>query len=348
MAETKDLFPETIPKLAKPTPWRTLVLLVVLFLIASQLWQWYAARQRFAKLEFQLASRLTALTEQHQQTLALVKNADERSTEAAAKSAILEQKLQETLSHQQALESMYYELANSKEDRVVAEAEQLLDIASQQLLLAGNSKSALIALQIADTRLQSLNTPQAITLKQSIRQDIERLQNLPAVDIASMTQKLDIVANSIDGLPVISEPASQTPKPPAPAWNASTWQQLSREIWQDFKNLIRVERIDRPEPALLSAEQVYFLKENLRLRLLSARIALLQHDEASYRTDLQVASAWLKKYFNMRDLRSKQALEGLAQLSSSKIILELPDISASLALASKYKLALEARLQEGS
>lgn len=345
MAEIKDLFPETIPKAIIKPAWRTGLLILVLVLIASQLWHWYAVRQRLANMEFQLASRLTTLDEHHQQSLTLAKSADERSTEAAAKSAILEQKLQESLSQQQALETMYYELANSKEDRVVAEAEQLLGIASQQLLLAGNSKSALIALQIADTRLQSLNTPQAITLKQSIRQDIQRLQNLPAVDIASMTEKLDLVANSIASLPVISEPATHTEKTLAPAWNASTWQQLSREIWQDFKNLIRVERIDKPQPALLSAEQSFFLKENLRLRLLSARIALLQHDEASYRTDLQVASAWLKKYFNLRDLSTKQALDRLTQLSSSKIILELPDISASLDLASKYKLSLEARLQ---
>lgn len=347
MTETPDLFPETIAPMRKVAPWRVWLLIAVLLVVTIQLWQWYATRQRLNKMELQLATRLTELTEHHQQSLALAKTADEHSQQAATKTLLLEQKLQETLSQQQALETMYYELANTKEERLVTEAEQLLDIASQQLLLAGNSKSALIALQIAETRLQSLNAPQAVMLKQSIREDIQHIQNLPAIDIASMTQKLEQVSATVQDLPVISEPATQLEKAPAPVWTANTWQQLGAEIWQDFKNLIRVERIDRPEPALLSAEQEFFLKENLRLRLLSARIALLQHDEATYRTDLQVASAWLKKYFNMRDLRSKQALEGLAQLSSGKIILDLPDISGSLGLASKYKQALEAKLEQG-
>lgn len=347
MSETPDLFPETIKRLRKPAPWLTWVVIVFLLLIAVELWQWYATRQRLNKMEFQLATRLTELNERHQQSLALAKTADEHSQQAATKTLLLEQKLQETLSQQQALETMYYELANTKEERLVTEAEQLLEIASQQLLLAGNSKSALIALQIAESRLQSINAPQAIMLKQSIREDIQHIQNLPAIDIASMTQRLEQVAATVQDLPVISEPATKPEKAPAPVWTANTWQQLGAEIWQDFKNLIRVERIDRPEPALLSAEQEFFLKENLRLRLLSARIALLQHDEATYRTDLQIASAWLKKYFNMRDLRSKQALDGLTQLSSSKIILELPDISDTLALASKYKQALEAKLEQG-
>ena len=105
--------------------------------------------------------------------------------------------------------------------------------------------------------------------------------------------------------------------------------------------MVRLERIDRPEPPLLPPEQEFFLRENLKLRLLTARIALLQHDEASYRADLQTAEQWLRNYFDLRHRATQAALVNIQQLSSSNIVIELPDISESLGLLNRYKLTLE-------
>ncbi len=108
-----------------------------------------------------------------------------------------------------------------------------------------------------------------------------------------------------------------------------------------MKSMIRIERIDRPEPPLLPPEQAYFLRESLKLRLLTARIALLQRDEASYRADLQTADSWLKQHFDTHDAATQAALATLRQLSQNYLTIEVPDISETMNAISKYKLSLE-------
>jgi uroporphyrin-3 C-methyltransferase len=102
-----------------------------------------------------------------------------------------------------------------------------------------------------------------------------------------------------------------------------------------------LERIDRPEPPLLAPEQNYFLRENIKLRLLSARIALLRHDEVTYRADLRAVEKWLLEHFDMRESSSKIMLSTIRQLSADNIVIEVPNINESLTLVNKYKLTLE-------
>src|SRR5690606_15586668 len=99
------------------------------------------------------------------------------------------------------------------------------------------------------------------------------------------------------------EPASRTQDQ-----SAATTQSLLLEVWQDIKGMVRLERVDRPEPPLLAPDQVFFLRENIKLRLLAARISLLQHDEVSYRADLKAAEQWLLGHFDRREGITKQAL----------------------------------------
>ena len=99
--------------------------------------------------------------------------------------------------------------------------------------------------------------------------------------------------------------------------------------------------MDNPEAPLLAPAQSYFLRENLRLRLLSARIALLRHDEASYQADLQAASTWLKRYFDLKAKPTQAALSILKQLGSGPVNIEMPDISGSLSAVRHYRLAHE-------
>jgi uncharacterized protein HemX len=310
--------------------------LVALSIIA---WQWLNTRHRFTELEHILSKRLEQYNANNQQSLALSSRADERSTEAAARAVMLEQRLAESRDQQEALQTLYLELANNQEERVIAEVEQLMIIANQQLQLASSVKPALLALQSADKRLQHLDSPQAIQIRKAIAQDIGRLQSLPLVDIAGMNLKLEALINSIDQLPLVSDRHPAVP-PPSPTLKSTT-QGLLLEIWQDIKGMIRLERVDRPEPPLLAPDQVFFLRENIKLRLLTARIALLQHDEVTYRADLKAAEQWLQGYFDMREAATKHTLTGIRQLSANNIVIQLPDISESLNLVSKYKLTLE-------
>jgi uroporphyrin-3 C-methyltransferase len=108
-----------------------------------------------------------------------------------------------------------------------------------------------------------------------------------------------------------------------------------------MKQLVRVQNMDKQEAPLLAPSQVYFLRENLKLRLLSARLALLSRDEASYRTDLAAVQSMLTRYFDDKSVAVKGALATLRQLAGSPVSIEMPDISASLNAVRNYKLARE-------
>ena len=327
---------------AKPTSLVSQIALILAALaFAATVWQWLDSRQRTIVLEQTLTQRLSQFDERNREVRVLSKLTEESATQAEAKVTLLEQRLEESRSQQEALQTLYLELANNRDERTIAEVEQLLIVASQQLQLAGNAKPALLALQTADARLQQLDKPQVIALRKIIGRDIQRLQALPSVDTVGINLKLESLVDLADKLPLISERHPQSSKPLLPDWDSNPWRRLTQEIWQDIKRMVRVERMDEPELPLLEPEQAYFLRENLKLRLLTARIALLQHDESTYRADLQLAGNWLKRYFNTQDSAGRNALTALEQLSSSNISIELPDIGESLNAVAKYKLSLD-------
>lgn len=325
----------------KPSSLAWLALLLAIGAIAFLSWQWLDTRHRFGTLEQSLSQRLEQFNGTNQQSLALSKNAVERSTEANSRIIRLEQQLAESRDQQEALQTLYLELVNNHDERVIAEVEQLLLIANQQLQLAGNIKPALLALQTADSRLQPMNSVPAVQLRKAIGKDIQRLQELPQVDSIGISLKLENLMESATTLPLVSDRHPKTSIPEAAMAEESSFRKLAREVWDDLKHMIRLERVDRPEPPLLSPDQTFFLRENLKLRLLGARIALLQRDENTYRADLQQAEQWIKSYFDLREQSTTAALDTLKQLSASSIVIQLPDISETQGLASQYKLTLE-------
>jgi uroporphyrin-3 C-methyltransferase len=103
--------------------------------------------------------------------------------------------------------------------------------------------------------------------------------------------------------------------------------------------------VDSEDIPLVSPTQAFFLKENLRMRLLSARIALLAHDEGSFKADTRAAAEWLQRYFDLQDKRVSAGLTTLKQLSESDVSIDLPDISGSLEAVRNQKLVRERGLR---
>ena len=131
--------------------------------------------------------------------------------EAQVKIGVLENKLAESQSQQIALESLYQELSRNRDEWAFADVEQLLQMAGQQLQLAGNVRGALIALQNADMRLQRMERPQLAPLRKAINRDIERLKALPYVDTVGLSVRLDNIIAAVDTLPLAMEA-----RPPEP------------------------------------------------------------------------------------------------------------------------------------
>ncbi|CEN55081.1 uroporphyrinogen-III C-methyltransferase [Candidatus Methylopumilus turicensis] len=311
-----------------------------LFAVMAVILLWLSSIKNIQNLEHDLAIKLDTFNEKNMQSLALAKNADTRSAEIAARAEILEEKYTESFDQQAALKALYQELANNREERMLSDVEQLLVIANQQLQLAGNIKPALLALQAADTRLQGFDSQKAVQLRKSINQDIQRLQNLPLADLTSISLKLGNLSQRVDQLALVSDrhPNSAQNKI-APDTSNNPWRKLTQEIWQDIKGMIRIERIDRPELPLLTQEQTFFLRENIKLHLLTARIALLRHDEVTYKSDLAAAQSAISLHFDGRESLTQNTLLEIKALTSNHISTELPDIEQSLRLLNLYKLS---------
>ena len=323
---------------------RTAVLvLAVLFVIG-----WWDARTQVAALRSEMATRLKQEEDLSRQTRAAAREAQDRMREALVKMAALETRLLESQSQQAALESMYQDLSRNRDEWALSEIEQTLTLAAQQLQLAGNVRGALLALQNADARLARADRAQFIAVRRVLQKDIERLKALPQIDTAGIAIKLDAVIASADSLPLIFDEklqpqAAQAQMPGAdaakgtPTAAPSFWERLRDDAWEQFRLLVRIRDIENADPVLLNPSQAFFLRENLKLRLLNARIALLQRNEPLFRQDLASANQWLARYFDVRSRAGAGAVASLNALVASAVSIELPTLADSLNAVRNYK-----------
>jgi uroporphyrin-3 C-methyltransferase len=323
-------------------------------------WLAWQGNQRFETTRQELARRLADTEGAQREALAHARQNRETIDALHGKIGAFEAQLAEMQSQQLALQAMYQELSRVREDRLLAEIEQDVAIAAQQLQLAGNVEAALIALQGAEARLARNAQPQFLPLRKLVVRDIERLKALPGADVSGIALKLDTLLAAVPNLPLAFEqrpaapskqeragtrkpPAAQpTPDavPPAPSFEhmVRTW---LGEIWHELRQLVRIERIDRPDPALLAPREAYFLRENLRLRLLSARLALLARDGRSFQNDLKQAEEWLGQYFDTRATTVADAQTSLKGLVRLDVMREPAELNETLSALRNFKLARE-------
>jgi uroporphyrin-III C-methyltransferase len=319
---------------------RLLVLVLAAVVLACALATvfWFDARQRINATQEEAARRLRDIEADAREARSVSRQAQETVREAQAKIGQLEARLAESQSQQLALEALYQDLSRDRDEWQLAEIEQVLAIASQQLQLAGNVRAALLALQLAEGRLARADRPQFSPVRRALARDIERLKSMPSADFPAMSARLDMLVASIDGLPLAfderSERASATKEAAA---ESGFWRRLGSEVWSELRQLVIVRQVNAPEPPLLPPTQAYFVRENLRLRLLNARLSLLTRDEAGYREDLRTARAWIRRYFDPRSKLTADALAQLQQLSSTSISFEVPTISESLDAIRAFK-----------
>jgi len=304
---------------------------------------WLDARQRIGGTQEELARRLRDIEGDVREARSTARQSQELLREAQAKIGQLESRLAESQSQQLALEALYQELSRNRDEWQLAEIEQVLAIASQQLQLAGNIRAALLALQLAEARLARADRPQFVPIRRALARDLERVKALPAVDIAGMSARLNSLVAAVDSLPLAfderseREPAAKSGPADAERGFWSFWSRLGSEIRSELRSLVVVRQVNTPDPPLLPPTQAYFLRENLRLRLLNARLSLLMRDEAGYREDMRAAQAWVRRYFDTRSKQTADALAQLKTLSSALLSFEMPSISESLEAVRGFK-----------
>jgi uroporphyrin-3 C-methyltransferase/uroporphyrinogen III methyltransferase/synthase len=366
-----DSYPAPAPALEPRVPERpagpggllnkphNLAIVALAVLLALQAW---STHNRFTKLREDVARTLQKDNASNAETAQLVRDTQETAKELQVKVGVLESRQAESQSQQAALEQMYQDISKNRDEWALSEIEQVLSTASQQLQLAGNVQGALIALQNADRSLSRSDKPQFITIRRAIARDIDKLKALPSVDQAGIALRLDNVIGQIDNLPLLSDEKPAEPQAPrrvaaaragtaaaasgaaAPAQELSlgqrvteTWRNWSHEMWDDMRQLIRVRTVDTPEALMLSPSESYFVRENLKLRLLNARLALLSRNEGTFRDDLNSAQQQMLKYFDTR-ARSTQAAQALLrQVQANNVSIDVPDLSESLNAVRNYK-----------
>ncbi|HEU0283086.1 MAG TPA: uroporphyrinogen-III C-methyltransferase [Gallionella sp.] len=317
----------------------TLAALVVVFL-----WQWIDGHRAISDMQQQLAKKIAEMDGTSKANQVLLTQSQGEVRELSAKVATLETRYAEAQNQRAALEALYNDLSVSRDETALAEVEQMLLIAGQQLQLSANVKAALIAMQSADARLQRMDRPAFNGLRKAIGQDMDKLRALPSVDITGINLQLDNLIAAVDELPLVyqqrvvkKEEAAQTTAPK----NETAWQKLLREIWQDIKQLVRIEDTGKAEIPLLPPNQEFFLRENLKLRLLSARLALLSRDEDGFRQELKTTQFWVARYFDGKSSEVVRMLAGLKKIAASPVSIELPDVSPSLQAVRNYRLTHE-------
>ncbi|MES2015899.1 MAG: uroporphyrinogen-III C-methyltransferase [Pseudomonadota bacterium] len=336
----------------------TVAVVVLALLLAAQVW---STRNNMQRLRTEMAKSLQKDELANARTEATVISVQDLAKDLQGKVALLENRQIEAQSQQLALEQLYQDLSKNRDEWALAEIEQVLSTASQQLQLAGNVQGALIALQNADRSLSRSDKPQFITIRRAIAKDTEKLKALPSLDIVGVALRIDNVIAQVDTLPMLADekpalaaaapralqmdklpkPGAAPVGPPAPesmlTRAQTTWRAWSDEMWTDVRSLIRVRKVTTPDALMVSPEQAYFLRENLKLRLLNARLALMARNEAAFRTDLVAAQDALVKYFDGRATGTLAAQALLRQVQANNVAIDMPSLSDSLNAVRNYK-----------
>ena len=322
------------------------VLVVALASVILALWAWWDGRDTAQTLTQTLGVKLAEQSKLQTQTAVQIEQMLKDLRESQNRVAQLEGKLAEFQGQRVALEEMYRDLARAPDDWLLAEIEQTLNIASRELVLAANVRAALIALQTADQRLARADKLQMVQLRRAITQDMERLKALPLVDTVGVSLKLDnlmalaatmplTIPDSMAGGALLPHDARVTD----PEENFAV--RFGRDLWFEMKQLIRIRELEAGDPALLSPQQSYFLRENLKLRLLSARTALIARDDVNYKEDIKLVRRMITKYFDPKAKVNINALAMLKQLAENPVSIAPPDITASLSAARAARAARE-------
>lgn len=309
-------------------------------------------QQRVKALETELVRRQQDSASQATEARALARQASEVARDAGARMALLEARLAETALQRTQLDDLIQGLARSRDDSVLAEIEAAVRVALQQAAITGSVQPLVVTLTQAEDRLSRYSLPRMEQVRRAVARDLEAARAAGGADLGLLALRLDEAVRAVDELPLMAQ-ARRRPAPPAAgvapapdpqagaaedagpagwrAWLAERWQPLAAAVGGELRALVRVSRIDEPSALLLAPEQAYFLRENLKLRLLNARLALMSRQFDTVQADLASAQAALERWFERDERRVLQLRESLQQVAAQARGVELPRPDATLA-----------------
>ena len=303
--------------------------------------------QKLSTIQEQLARQSADAGTQAIEARTIALQAQEQARDTATRVTVAETRLNEVALQRSQLEELMQSLSRSRDENLVVDIESALRLAQQQAQLTGSLEPLVATLKSAQQRIERAAQPRLAPLQRALERDLQRITSASVTDTAGLLARLDDLVRQVDDLPVqnavaqaaatrrlqarhATHDAAQAASGAAQAW----WQTALQRSWEvvrdEVRGLVRVSRIDQPEAILLAPDQAFFLRENLKLKLLNARLGVLARQFDSARADLAAASAAINKYFDPASRRTQSAATVLQQAQAHLKTAELPRLDETL------------------
>jgi uroporphyrin-3 C-methyltransferase len=336
--------------------------------VAAFVSAWHT-QQRVKSLEQELVKRQQTSQDDATEARLLAKQALDSVRDANGKLGVLDERVAESQMQRSQVEDLIQSLSRSRDENVLADVEAGLRVAMQQASLTGSTDPIVTILKQSDERLARYNNPRLERIRRAVARDLDRVRTASAVDVPSLTIRLDEAVRLIDELPLVSTPerataagraaaasasaapllsrgiasaraasaASAASASAVPAWAASlqhAWEGFSGPFFTELRQAVRVTSIEHPEAALMTPDQSFFLRENVKLRLLNARLSILSRQFDLAQADLQQAQTALDRYFDHSSRRVVAVSDLLRQVSAQAKQVSFPRPDDTLAAIS--------------
>jgi uncharacterized protein HemX len=223
------------------------------------------------------------------------------------------------------------QLGSQTADNVMlSEAESLADLARQRLLTARDVKAATALLVGSDDLLARIASIDVTAARTVLAADLTNLKALPSLDIEAIYRQLAEIRTQVNGMTVVSgsdNPEFAVPDTGTAEPEESGWFDSALAVLGEY---FVVTRQDVEVTPLLTEEQQFLLRQNIELQLASAQLALLNAEPEVYRTALGAARDGISQWMQSPEDNKAAILTTLERLQQTPILLDLPDISASL------------------
>ncbi len=331
--------------------------LFTIFMIAalaiSMMASFYLWR-KLTNIQEHLARQSADATNLSVEARSLAKNAQDLAREASARSSLNETRLSEVALQRSQLDELMQSLSRSRDENLVVDVESALRLAQQQAQLTGSVEPLLAALKTADQRLTRAAQPRLNAVRRALASDTDKIKTAAVTDIPSLLVKLDEISRLVEDLPVLntvtavarvdtqnasSKVVSSKPAATSSSIQVSDWQtslqNFMQSNWQivraELAKLVRVSRIENPDAVLLSPEQTYFLHQNLKLKILNARLGLLGRQIQSAKTDLASVADDVRKYSDPTSKQAQTLQSALSLVQTQLGNTSIPALDSSLA-----------------
>lgn len=332
------------------------------------LWQGWSASQRLKNLERELVKRQQDSTRSATEARVLAGQSQDSARDTAARTALLEARLAEVALQRGQLEELIQSLSRSRDENLVVDIDASLRVAQQQAALTASAEPLIAALRAADERIARAHQPRLDRVRRALARDLDRVKSVGLADTAALVIKLDEATRLVDELPLMGDRLTKedtpgtartgpgkTGKNPARAASAasapdasatrwtfndllalgqSAWNSVATSVWDETRALIRVRRIEHPDAMLLTPEQGFFVRENLKLRLLNARMALLSRQYNTAQGDLMVCQQTLQRHFDGASRKTTLTRDLVQQVLTQSVRADLPRLDETFAALS--------------